>query len=69
MDPNTDIPLRYNEKAGLLSSNLTKHSENFTKVCSNCGKPTMKAVGSGIDQLIHFLHKAYPTKKILKSGW
>ena len=66
IDPQTDIPLRYDEKALLLKSNLTKYSENFSKVCSNCGKPTMKAVGSGIDQLIHFLHKAYPTKKILK---
>ena len=66
VEPETQIPLRYDEKQGILKSNLTKYEEIFTKTCARCGKPTMKSVGSGIDQLIHFLHKAYPTTSILK---
>jgi len=65
-DPDTLIPLRYDEKQNILKSNLTKHTETFTKVCPKCGKATMKSVGSGIDQLINYLHKAYPTKQLLK---
>jgi primosomal protein N' (replication factor Y) len=65
-DPETLIPLRYDEKQNLLKSNLTKYTENFTKVCPKCGKSTMKSVGSGIDQLINYLHKVYPTKRLLK---
>ena len=65
-DPNTDIPLRFDAKQGLLKSNLTRHEENFSKVCPQCGKATMKAVGSGIDQLIHFIQKQYPKSSVLK---
>lgn len=65
-DPNTDIPLRFDAKQGVLKSNLTRHEENFSNVCPQCGKPTMKAVGSGIDQLIHFIQKQYPNYSVLK---
>ncbi|WP_025724445.1 replication restart helicase PriA [Acholeplasma granularum] len=66
LDPETNIPLRYDEKQGILKSNQTKYEEFFTKVCPKCGSHTVKSVGSGIDQLITYLHKVYPKKEILK---
>lgn len=66
VDPETGIPLRFDEKQNILKSNLTKYQLEFTKTCPVCGKHTVKSVGSGIDQLITYLHKAYPSKEILK---
>lgn len=65
-DKETDIPLNYSEKENLLRSNLTKHTEEFSKTCPICKKDTMKPVGSGIEQLENYLLKIIDKKHVLR---
>lgn len=65
-DPLTQIPLTYHEKDHMLRSNLTKYEIPFSKTCEVCKKDTVKAVGSGIEQLEIYLSKVYPTIDVLR---
>ncbi len=65
-DPSTGIPLNYIERQQILRSNLTKYQEPFHQTCPKCGKPSVKAVGSGIEQLENYLHKLYPNETTIR---
>ncbi len=65
-DPETGIALNYSEKNHMLYSHMTKHQEPFQKTCPVCGKPTIKSVGSGLEQLEKYIKELFPLESILR---
>lgn len=65
-DPETGIALNYSEKNHMLYSHMTKYQEPFQKICPQCGKPTIKSVGSGLEQLEKYIKELFPLETILR---
>lgn len=65
-DPETQIPLTYYESLNELKSNYRNYQEPFTHTCKNCGKPTVKPVGFGVEFIRQQLKKMYPNESIVQ---
>ncbi len=64
--PNCSISLTYHIKNGRLMCHYCGYSVPFTKVCSNCGKESMKFTGTGTQKLEEELNLIVPDARVLR---
>lgn len=65
-DPDYQIPLTYSERNHKLKSKFSKYEIDFTPMCANCQKQTVKPVGMGVELIESYMKKQYPQAFVVR---